>query len=595
MLDPVRQLLADQGAWIGGLVLLGTFIGFARERTPPVVVALSSAAIMLLLGYLSPTDLLAAFSNPAPITIAAMFILTGALTHTGALEGLTWWVLARTRRRPRLAIGEMALGTMAASAFVNNTAVVIIMIPVVRRLAAAIRQPATRLLIPLSYISILGGTLTLVGTSTNLLVAGVAERLGQRPFTIFEISGVGLVAVLAGMAFLLLAGRFLLPGRADNVQLGSDDRLFLSEASVLRGGDHDGILAGAAPLARRSNVRVLGIMHGPQTIRDGWEQYRLTAGDRLLMAASPAEIASLAKARGLALGLSARAGADATPDPQLIEALIAPNHPIIGRALSDIPLLSRLKVRILGLSRTRHLAGPDLANVRVRAGDRLLVAGDIEAVRAMRDNVGLAEVAVSATRGFRREKAPIAIATLAGVIAGATVLGLPIAALAIAGVAVVLATRCLEADEAWGALDGNTLVLILAMLAFGSGLESAGTLALLVDLARPWLAAAPPFLLLFGVYAFTSAATELVSNTAVAVIVTPLVITLGAALGIDPRPLIVAVMFGASASFATPVGYQTNTLVYSAGNYRFADFLKVGAPMNLVVGLATCIAIDRLF
>jgi di/tricarboxylate transporter len=213
----------------------------------------------------------------------------------------------------------------------------------------------------------------------------------------------------------------------------------------------------------------------------------------------------------------------------------------------------------------------------------------------MRDNVGLAEVAVSATRGFRREKAPIAIATLVGVIAGATLLGLPIAALAIAGVAVVLATRCLEADEAWAALDGNTLVLILAMLAFGRGLESAGTLALLVDLARPWLAVAPPFLLLFGVYAFTSAATELVSNTAVAVIVTPLVITLGAALGIDPRPLIVAVMFGASASFATPIGYQTNTLVYSAGNYRFADFLKVGAPMNLVVGVATCLAINWLF
>lgn len=246
------------------------------------------------------------------------------------------------------------------------------------------------------------------------------------------------------------------------------------------------------------------------------------------------------------------------------------------------------------MARPRHLAGPDLPNVRVRAGDRLLIATGSDGAQALQSNVGLSDVSEAPARAFRRVRAPIAIATLAGVVVMAASFGFPIEGLALAGVGVVLLTKCIEPEEAWASLDGSTLVLIFGMLAFGKGLENAGTVELLVNWLQPLFSVASPLLLLLTIYAVTSVLTETVTNNAVAVIMTPIAIGLAEALGIDARQLVLAVMFAASASFATPIGYQTNTLVYGAANYRFMDFVRIGLPMNLVVGLATCVAITLL-
>lgn len=215
--------------------------------------------------------------------------------------------------------------------------------------------------------------------------------------------------------------------------------------------------------------------------------------------------------------------------------------------------------------------------------------------RSARSSVGLADVSEAPVQAFRRTKAPIAIATLAGVVIVAGVFGWPIEALALTGVGVVLLLRCMEPEDAWASIDGNTLVLIFVMLAFGKGLENAGTVDLIVASLRPLLDLMPPLLLVVAIYAIASVLTEIVTNNAVAVILTPIVIALASTMGVDPRPLVVAVMFGASASFATPIGYQTNTLVYGAANYRFMDFVKMGVPMNLVVGAAVCSAIIWLY
>ena len=569
------------------------FILFVMELFPLDVTALSILAVVLVLGYISPEEAISGFANPAVITIALLFVLSHALQKSGILEYMVIRLNKLTERSRFLGLFVFLISVALASAFVNNTAIVAIFIPLTIRLAQKYNLSPSKLLMPLSYIAIIGGTLTLVGTSTNLLVNSIYVNSisSSPPLGMFEFAKFGLVMLVIGMAYLLIAVPFLIPSRTVTSSLTKSYHMggYLTELKVSAESPLVGRTCKERAVNKNYDITVLDILRDGKLISKNIRDTIIYPEDILFVRGSLENFLRMKEVEKVTMLTDEKLTQDELihDDNTLVECLITNQTDLVGKSLMEINFRRRFGSFILAIRREGEILRKKIAHVVLQAFDTLLIYGPIEKIKELSDSgdfIVLGEIEATLQK---HKYWWVSVAVIFGAVILAALGIVPILKGALVGAIFLLVIRVVTANEAYQSINWQVIVLIAALIPLGIVIQKSGTAfwigTVLNDIANAFNPLVRPTIMLSLVYLVTIILTEMTSNAATAIIMTPIAISAAQQMGLDPRTFVFAVCFAASASFITPIGYQTNLMVYGPGGYKFTDYVRVGLPLAIVL------------
>ncbi len=588
-------------AWFSFGVVGAILFGLATNRASDALLV-GGVVLMGLVGILSPSEMFAGFSNTGMLTVGALYVVTAGLRETGALQSIGDWVLGGARNEHHVL--RRLSSVTAMSAFLNNTPIVAMFIPIVEDWCRKHRVSPSRLLIPVSYFSILGGTCTLIGTSTNLVVNGLmiqaakndpslADRLFE--MSVFELGRVGLPYAIVGTAYLLLIGPRLLPKqRAACDRLGAAAREYLANMRIETGCRLAGKCVEEAGLRRLTGLFLIDVWRNNRMIAPVGPDEVLEEGDILTFTGVVNHIVDLERIPGLVAFIDEdyEAQAAARRHEMLCEAVVSRTSPLINKTIREANFRARYNAAVVAVHRGGHRLQGRVGDIELQQGDTLLLQAGPHFVDAQRNNSDFFLVSgVSDSSALRDDKAWLSLGLLGLLVLLMTTgkMEIVLAAFLVAGL--MIATRCVSVADARRSVDWQTLITIGAAFGLGTGLVNSGAVEAIsgqvVAAMGPW----GPRAVLLGVYLMTTLFTELITNNAAAALMFPFAVAIAQGLGVDPRPFAMTIAFAASASFMTPLGYQTNLMVYGPGRYSLRDFVRIGLPLNVLLMLTATLLV----
>jgi len=582
-------------------VLVVALVAFVAEWLPVDLTALCVAIVLILLGLVTPEEGIAGFSNSATVTVMAMFVLSAGITRTGVIQVIRDRLLVWGGKNPHQQVFVLGALVGPISAFINNTAVVAIFLPIVEDWCKKQKISPSKLLIPLSYATVLAGMITVVGTSTNILASGISAKLGYGEFSLFQFTALGVVTFLAGLLYLTIFAPKLLPDRKSSTgEFLEDDygsKVYLSEVIISPRSNLIGQTLSQSGLQRKFNFDVLELIRNKVHLSQPLADKVLNAGDILIVHSSREELLKIKDERGLEIFADVKFQKEdiestiTTGEEKLAEVLILSNSRLIGTTLKDLKFRQRYNATVLAIRRGSELLQGRLGKIPLKFGDLLLVQGPKQSFIGLQTTRELLVLEEKEIESLRQDKGIIALMITLLVIIIAAFDIQPILVTSLVGVVLMVITGCLKPGEVYGSIRWDIIFLLAGLIPLGTAMDNSGTTKWLADNLVAIGGNLSGFWILVFFYLITSVLTEILSNNAAVVLMIPVAVEVAKTLGLNPLAFMYAVTFAASNSYLTPIGYQTNTMVYAPGGYKFLDFTRLGAPLNLILTILTPVLI----